>query len=100
MYIISILLIILVVIVKKRLKQKLLITDLRISKMKLMLYYFLTLKRILNKKGVSMEFVYIGIGMVIVIVVILFLDIDCLSNLFAKKEEKLDEKAEHDEEGK
>jgi len=45
-----------------------------------------------------MEFVYIGIGMVIVIVVILFLDIDCLSKLFAKKEEKFDVKAEQNEE--
>lgn len=43
------------------------------------------------------EFVYVGIGMVIVIAVILFLDIDCLSNLFAKKEEKFDAKEEHNE---
>ncbi len=47
-----------------------------------------------------MEFVYVGIGIVIGVVGILFLDVDSISNLWAKKEETLDDKLEHDEEGK
>lgn|GEM_PF-1314666 len=47
-----------------------------------------------------MEFVYIIIGIVIGVVAMLFIDVDSLSNLFAKKEEELDAKEEHNEEGK
>lgn len=68
--------------------------------MKLMLYYLVTLKSILNKKGIIMEFVYVAIGVVIGVVGALILDVDSLSKLWARKEEKFDEKSEHEEEGK
>lgn len=47
-----------------------------------------------------MEIVYIVIGIVIGVVAAIFLDVDSLSNLWAKKEEELDDKAEHEEERK
>lgn len=47
-----------------------------------------------------MEFVYIIIGIVIGVVGALVLDVDSLSNLWAKKEEKLDAKEEHNEDKK
>lgn len=68
--------------------------------MKFMLYYIITLNGVLNKKGVRMEFVYVGIGIVIGVVGALVLDVDSLSNLWAKKEETLDEKNEENEEVK
>lgn len=48
-----------------------------------------------------MEFLYIGIGIVIVVgIVIIFLDVDSVSKFFAKKEKKIDDKAEDEEYGK
>jgi len=47
-----------------------------------------------------MEFVYVGIGVVIGVVGVLLLDVDSLSKLWAKKEETLDEKVEHEDERK
>ena len=68
--------------------------------MKFMLYYIITLNGVLNKKGVRMEFVYVGIGIVIGVVGALVLDVDSLSNLWAKKEKTFDEKNEENEEVK
>jgi len=47
-----------------------------------------------------MEFVYVAIGVVIGVVGVLLLDVDSLSKLWAKKEETLDEKVEHEDERK
>lgn len=47
-----------------------------------------------------MEFVYMGIGLVIGVVAMLFLDVDSISNLFSKKEQTFDDKAEHKDEEK
>jgi len=44
-----------------------------------------------------MEFVYMGIGLVIGVVGTIFLDVDNFSKKFAKKEEKIDAKEEHNE---
>ena len=62
-----------------------------------MLYY----KVILRLKVVFMDLIYIGVALLVGIVIgALFLDVDSISNLWAKKEEELDEKAEHEEAGK
>lgn len=47
-----------------------------------------------------MGFVYIVIGVVVGVLACLFLDVDKFSNLWAKKEEELDVKEEHNEEKK
>ena len=47
-----------------------------------------------------MEIVYVVVGIVIGVVAAIFLDVDSLSNLWAKKEEEIDDKIEHDEAGK
>lgn len=47
-----------------------------------------------------MEILYVVIGVVIGVVAAIFLDVDSLSNLWAKKEEELDDKIEHEEERK
>lgn len=62
-----------------------------------MLYY----KVILRLKGVVMDLVYVGVALIVGLVIgALFLDVDSISNLWAKKEEEIDEKAEHEEAGK
>ena len=47
-----------------------------------------------------MVLVYVVVGIVIGVVIAVFLDVDSLSNLWAKKEEEIDEKIEHEEERK
>jgi len=60
-----------------------------------MLYY----KVILRLKGVFMDLIYIGVALIVGIVIgALFLDVDSISNLWAKKEEEIDDK--HEEERK
>lgn len=62
-----------------------------------MLYY----KVILRLKGDFMDLIYVGVALIVGLVIgALFLDVDSISNLWAKKEEKIDDKIEHEEERK
>lgn len=44
-----------------------------------------------------MEYVFVGIGIVVGVAGCMFLDVDKFSNIFAKKEEEIDDKEEHNE---
>ncbi len=54
----------------------------------------------INIEGYIMEIVYIVIGVVIGVGLGLFLDVGSLANIFAKKEEEIDDKIEHPDKGK
>lgn len=48
-----------------------------------------------------MDLIYVGIALIVGLVIgALFLDVDSISNLWAKKEEEIDDKIEHEEERK
>ena len=62
-----------------------------------MLYYFITIRFNIIKRGMDMDIFSIVVGVIIGVVVGLFLDVDMFSKKYADEEEKFDAKEEHNE---